>query len=699
MKFVCDRCQTRYSIADERVRQKILRIRCKTCGGVIVVQGEHASPPVGGASAQGATRSEHQAMAQAAAASAPKAVPSSAPRVGPSSAPKSALSNPPKVVPGSAPKAATSSVPKVTSSSAPTAAPSSVPKSAPASPPKGVVGGPPPPPPAYASVPDSLGGRAEWYLAIAGVRSGPFMRAEAAQRILAVDPGESVHVWKDGMSGWKSSEEVSVIARELSLLRRPAEPPPLPPPPKAAPVALPVGPLKVAAMPAAAGKAAKAPESQPASLFPGKPPKAVPESISDALDFVVDPDPGAFSDIATDKVKNIHDLANEPDNGSFADVTTKRGKSLRDLEAGPRFTSAPALSKSGKTPPPAHPLSPRANKVAERGAASSSSANLPRAVPSSPFNPRPAAPASPFNLPAAAPVVSFTSPGIGGAATRSPALPGVPAVSSNSSELGGFAQVMQAVADSDQVTEPQQAFPELISPPMDAAFPVPISADAGGAKGLGRPGLKFLVAACVIVGLVILVVMVTLRMDSRKVPDLEPAPSPEPAAEPEPKPTVDEPPKPEPVAEEKSGQGTRTASKRGPGKSVHHMDVGPAPERHPTKTQLAKPALAARPNPFDEAKTVSQSQISAVVRKKANQDGLKACYERALKMDNHLTSGRVDVTVSIAASGVVQRVVINAPASFILIEPCIKNAVKRWVFPPSAEEYGTNFPLIMQGGM
>ena len=47
MKFVCDRCQTRYSIADEKVRQKILRIRCKTCGNVIVVRdrsGEHPAP-------------------------------------------------------------------------------------------------------------------------------------------------------------------------------------------------------------------------------------------------------------------------------------------------------------------------------------------------------------------------------------------------------------------------------------------------------------------------------------------------------------------------------------------------------------------------------------------------------------------------------------------------------------------------------
>jgi hypothetical protein len=33
-----------------------------------------------------------------------------------------------------------------------------------------------------------------------------------------------------------------------------------------------------------------------------------------------------------------------------------------------------------------------------------------------------------------------------------------------------------------------------------------------------------------------------------------------------------------------------------------------------------------------------------------------------------------------------------------MVEPCIKNAVKHWAFPPNSEEYATNFPLIMQGG-
>ena len=38
MKFVCDRCHTRYSISDEKVSGKVLKIRCKTCSNIIVVR-------------------------------------------------------------------------------------------------------------------------------------------------------------------------------------------------------------------------------------------------------------------------------------------------------------------------------------------------------------------------------------------------------------------------------------------------------------------------------------------------------------------------------------------------------------------------------------------------------------------------------------------------------------------------------------
>jgi predicted Zn finger-like uncharacterized protein len=43
MKFSCERCQTRYSIGDEKVRGKVLKIRCKTCGNIVVVREQMAT--------------------------------------------------------------------------------------------------------------------------------------------------------------------------------------------------------------------------------------------------------------------------------------------------------------------------------------------------------------------------------------------------------------------------------------------------------------------------------------------------------------------------------------------------------------------------------------------------------------------------------------------------------------------------------
>lgn len=76
MRFACDRCKTRYLIADERVRGKILKIRCKTCANVITVKEgmeapaeEHAAA-AGGSGASGAGEVLPAAPAAAAAVAA-----------------------------------------------------------------------------------------------------------------------------------------------------------------------------------------------------------------------------------------------------------------------------------------------------------------------------------------------------------------------------------------------------------------------------------------------------------------------------------------------------------------------------------------------------------------------------------------------------------------------------------------------------
>ena len=39
MKVTCQSCQAKYTIADEKVRGKVAKIRCKKCGTTIIVNG------------------------------------------------------------------------------------------------------------------------------------------------------------------------------------------------------------------------------------------------------------------------------------------------------------------------------------------------------------------------------------------------------------------------------------------------------------------------------------------------------------------------------------------------------------------------------------------------------------------------------------------------------------------------------------
>jgi predicted Zn finger-like uncharacterized protein len=105
--------------------------------------------------------------------------------------------------------------------------------------------------------------------------------------------------------------------------------------------------------------------------------------------------------------------------------------------------------------------------------------------------------------------------------------------------------------------------------------------------------------------------------------------------------------------------------------------------RLPTATASAAHAMPAQPD------------ISRVI--KNNIQGIQTCYQRALLRDNTLTNGKVTVRVSIGLSGKVKSVSLDAPVQFRALEPCIRDVMSRWAFPPSSEEYGTEFPVVLQG--
>lgn len=58
MKFYCDSCQTKYSIADEKVRGKVLKVRCKKCSHVITVREPRRQQPQSNRPSPGAAQAE-----------------------------------------------------------------------------------------------------------------------------------------------------------------------------------------------------------------------------------------------------------------------------------------------------------------------------------------------------------------------------------------------------------------------------------------------------------------------------------------------------------------------------------------------------------------------------------------------------------------------------------------------------------------
>jgi outer membrane biosynthesis protein TonB len=93
--------------------------------------------------------------------------------------------------------------------------------------------------------------------------------------------------------------------------------------------------------------------------------------------------------------------------------------------------------------------------------------------------------------------------------------------------------------------------------------------------------------------------------------------------------------------------------------------------------------------------TPAQSDITRVISN--NKAGIKICYQRALLRDSSLTHGKINVRVSIGLSGRAKSVNVDGPPAFRALEPCIREVLSRWAFPPSSEEYGTEFSYVFQG--
>jgi|GEM_PF-1962205 len=177
MKFLCGSCRTKYQISDEKVRGKILTIRCKKCGAKIMVR-ESLARDSGATTAVAPVAQEQMELRQQSASA-------------PSQAGGAALAH--------AYDQAMKGGGEVDDM-----------------------------PTSIAPVPANLEmAGVEWYVAIDGEQQGPFAFAEIVRKVTDGQIIGRHYVWHDGMDGWDRVRDVKDLATYLpSAKKRPPPPPP-----------------------------------------------------------------------------------------------------------------------------------------------------------------------------------------------------------------------------------------------------------------------------------------------------------------------------------------------------------------------------------------------------------------------------------------------------------------------------------------
>jgi predicted Zn finger-like uncharacterized protein len=230
VKFLCDLCKTRYSIGDDRVRGKILKIRCKNCTNIITVR--EGMPPIeevyGGRTKPATTISPaaHEERANESVVAPIAAKPAAQGRTTSAAAqPRAAQGNAARGQ-GAQPAADSRRAEPVNALNAAFAS-------------------------AMAKPPPAL--EEEWYVSIDGAQAGPFSLAEAQRWVGQKAFDAELHCWSEGFDDWLPVDKVSHFR---GLRKRPV--------PAPAPPALP----RVAGTPRAAVAApAAAPDSESPPLF------------------------------------------------------------------------------------------------------------------------------------------------------------------------------------------------------------------------------------------------------------------------------------------------------------------------------------------------------------------------------------------------------------------------------------------------
>ncbi|HET6146475.1 MAG TPA: AgmX/PglI C-terminal domain-containing protein [Polyangia bacterium] len=590
MKFVCDRCLTKYSIADEKVRGRILKIRCKSCSNIITVK-ESAPAPISVTD----NDSERTMINSGPVIVGPAAM------VRPAVAPAARAKEPGR------PRR-------------------------------------PPTPPAPLPASDEV----QWFLALEGVQKGPFGRKILVDKLLALPRGADVHVWNDTLDGWKSPGDVPVVARDLQARQRHSPSPPPPPGPRLRPV--PPAPGHSGAHSPAGGRHLPAPHAVPAGPPHGS---------------------GLHGHVGGAHAAPIAAHAHGHAHGHAPSHHSAPSHSSVGLGLASAQAAAAAVDSSAMldTPAPIRELV-QAHKANGEARLSGAYATAAVAEPHGTNGESDALQA--LNLgqswrQSGAPLVAATGSLTAAAMASAGIARGRQKTVKLATGLVAVAAIVIAVI-----------FIAIKRPQTSASANTKVT--AGGESALAGKGSE------------------AAKEIKVSPPTTDPA-----QAVGEGDPTAGNS-KPETVARISSGKKPMrpVAPRNPPARGAGALVTAPgsfSPEQRLEASRFAdnsRSPLQVRPVAPTAAKvTPNNSDILRVVN--ANKAGIKICYQRALLRDSTLTSGKIEVEVSIGISGRVKNVTIQGPATFRALDPCIKDLLSRWVFPASSDEYGTSFSYLFQG--
>jgi predicted Zn finger-like uncharacterized protein len=506
------------------------------------------------------------------------------------------------------------------------------------------------PPPAPAARPPRS---VEWHLAVNGRQEGPLGLAALCTRIQSARREDELYVWNEHLDGWKDPKAVAEVSAELRARAALATSTP-PPPPRRPPTPPGVhgGGGGRAGLPPPSGRSSP---GMPA--VGGRPSGSMPAVAARASGSMPAVGHGARAGLA-----------------GFATDVSEDEKTQISLDAGAMFDGNAAKAKPDRR-----------------------SGNM------------------------AVPVEGGNG---AAAAARS--------VTSNGLESLDFVPVPVAQSKRPALTPAggHDAGGGAVAAPIIGGSTSMLLSQIGGRVGRVRhPAIKYVVTGSVLVVLVIVVAVLSMTGKDKTQAASKPVvavSSPQPGADPEAVARAEA----ERYFKSMVGEGAATPNAKNVGPAPRRSGPTPRP-RGPEPTRpppVAPPPIGVNPQPVDgtsvarrftqdERKVAptrgqpnrgggtaapsggnfDQTKVLAVVKQQDHYNAIKSCYERALKRDDKLRQGRLDIHVTVGETGSVRRVRIDPPTDFGGASSCIRDTVRRWRFPSNTEEYEAAFPLILQG--